>query len=114
MIKQNELRVGNWILSVSGEPFRVNAYDLVDIERFPHNPIVLTPEMLERCSFENVKGLWYEHTEFSIFLTECGGVYFGEVLNVDSPIIARIKYLHQLQNLFFALFQKELEVKEIA
>lgn len=85
-------------------------------------PIPLTPEILEQCGFEYGFGTEY-HFEgdkkyktyrFNSFaLARNGGEYFIEYRyscegrNCEDEII-EVEYLHQLQNLYFALTGEEL------
>lgn len=87
-------------------------------------PIPLTPKILERCGFEdqsdNVEGLYWVKR---YLLTENRGLKAIFIWNLapegsnhpdytaeDSRV--KIKYLHQLQNLFFALSSNELSFSE--
>jgi hypothetical protein len=73
-------------------------------------PIILTPEILNKCGFRNfVRDEWIirhssGHADFD-FTAE------GLRLRHPSPLGMPIKYLHQLQNFFFALTGEEIEVK---
>ena len=105
MIKSNELRVGNWVmtLGIYKDSFeragnvKVDAelIKLCDENKIGLLSISLTPEILEKCGFglkePSVTYVW----KFSSF---------GEVE------ITTCKYLHQLQNLYFALTGEELKV----
>lgn len=78
MIKANELRIGNKIKRKSNENIcTVNWGIIKDFDLHEdvsdYEPIRLTPQILEKCGFENI-------------------------------------YLHQLQNLYFALTGNELEI----
>lgn len=81
-------------------------------------PIPLTPELLERCGFiygEDEDDLrYYEHPESVIDFQ--ADVDFGDGKNTFSQVNPILKYklefLHQLQNLFFALEGYELEIKQ--
>jgi len=75
-----------------------------------YSGVLLTEERLLRFGFENKLGLWYCN-EY-IFLTINGDVYFGDVYNVDSEKIAKTPYVHQLQNLCFALKGTELKLTD--
>jgi hypothetical protein len=72
-------------------------------------PIELTPKILERCGFRNfVRDEWIvtsgnTHTDF-VFSSE------GLQLRHSTPSRVGIKYLHQLQNFFYAIAGQELEV----
>lgn len=116
MLKANELRIGNAVLNPSNNQICfISSMDISDIEnRYKErNPIPLTPEVLEKFGFNqwsegnwktrhelNING-WSEkfnyYQPYSILSTFCGSVL--------------IKYLHQLQNLYFALTGTELEYK---
>lgn len=138
MIKDTELRIGNWVTSdnkaiqisdiFDGGINRCNdnyecwpIYDLKNLE-----PIPLTPEILEACGFKNTYGntdifskttiLLNEHprTFHIINVPESG--YKGYQLTIERyekgvPMDIELEYLHQLQNLYFALTGEELTIK---
>jgi len=115
MVKANELRIGNLIYELvqdfnEGGRFLDGAKEIIivdaDIIKFVsenegcYEPIPLTPEILEKCGFE--------------FIPEAG--YFSYKLKNKPQGIDAIKvgngiYVHQLQNLYFALTDEELEIK---
>ncbi len=72
-------------------------------------PIALTPQILEKCGFRNfIREEWIitygnTHTDFE---------FTGEGLKLRHPSPSRvgIKYLHQLQNFFYAIAGQELEI----
>src|ERR1700761_2009699 len=82
----------------------VKEADMQEIE-----PIALTPKILESCGFRNfIREEWIlshnnTHTDFE-FTSE------GLKLRNTVPTRVRIKYLHQLQNFFYAIAGQELEV----
>lgn len=103
MINKNELRVGNWVYTPkalvlsemsTSEMNDLIPYKIVFISDNGHNqfyePILLTPEILEKAGF----ALKSEVNDYVI-----------ELLNRVQP-----KYLHQLQNLYFAIVGIELEI----
>lgn len=111
MIKASELRVGNWLKRESQpEGFLVDAQT---ISRIYHNgvrdeePIPLTPEWLERLGFDNNK----DHEGYYM----SGGWICKNYSEGDGGVhcIAEVRYVHQLQNLYFALTGQELELKEV-
>lgn len=73
--------------------------------------IELTPEVLEACGFEFVEHFWsnskgsaihYDLNNNSVRLAFVGPIF---------PIVAsNVKYLHQLQNLYYSLTGEELTV----
>lgn len=123
MIKANELRMGNWVKPTRpryGERFikvesvgleSVNIafreYGIVELE-----PIPLTPEILEKCGFVKDE----QHECYVIWQSESNVAieYFdGEVHLVGKSSAEPINnciYLHQLQNLIYALTGEELQI----
>ena len=135
MIQSNDLRLGNKVLwndlicTVAGIQYFIDAdenkeghivdlYNNGEMVQTPYvsyiNPIPLTPEILEKCGFENKKlgkdywelpnekciNGWSE--EFTFYLP-----YFE--MNTYTGTVS-IKALHQLQNLYFALTGEELKI----
>lgn len=120
MTQANELRIGNWVtLRLFEEPkttaIEFSKTDFNNLERL--DPIPLTEEWLHAFGFTNseiglfekrvlTRGKINVHITRKKLLVELGtsGSYlFGNT---------NIKYVHQLQNLYFALTQTELEIKE--
>jgi len=130
-----ELRIGNWVIGYSEIPQKV-AYigDVIGIEnsiggvdRYQKYPIIsydistlqpipLSPEILEKCGFgyQSMKGglTYYAHRETGFTLLYSYGKWnWSSSASVTSG--KAIEYLHQLQNLYFALTGEELEVNLI-
>jgi len=123
MIKAHELRVGNWVknkidtyvkvLNIQEETINQIFDDdgVVGSYRIDYfEPIPLTPEILEKCGLSNVwiKESWIiVEDRFDLEL-------FGYAMKVRNSShtkeieFAYFKYLHQLQNLYFALTGEEL------
>jgi hypothetical protein len=128
MIKANELRIGNYvehyhfiapvvalwpdIVSI-GSPINNNV--VLNVQRVGQTkvenvqPIELTAEWLSKFGFE--RG-WYglEVDDFSVSEYDEGYFYFGYGIKQGKPL----KYVHELQNLFFSLIGEELTIKEPA
>lgn len=110
MINPEELRIGNWFTK-DGEYHNVghiqkNFYNICVNNYGPENidPIPLTPEILEAVRFENEKELYLGldlQRRYRLFL--CDGEH--------TIPLREVKYLHELQNQYYALTGKELEVK---
>lgn len=109
-MKASELRVGNWVNTPEG------VYQVIDVlcdsvntiaqHSLPYDwiePIQLTPEILQKCGFEQGKGVMFWESEGVGIAYETLGGYFRLY-----PRTNRIDYLHQLQNLFHALTGEEL------
>lgn len=70
------------------------------------SPIELIPEILEECGFNN-KGAFYTINNIISFGYTDGKLH---TTYIGDSVIPPIQYLHQLQNLYFALTSKELEI----
>lgn len=116
MINKNEIRVGNTIWSCAKEgsiTVNENTFQLMKTDTGFYG-IPLTPELLEECGFERIMNFasdtnWtykmVTKTKIKLFY-HCGTSSFmiGEPLASRTTVI----YLHQLQNLYFALLGEEL------
>jgi hypothetical protein len=135
MIRVNELRIGNLIIALGedydqgGNKFHDPDGDdtvVVDIDTFKaiergsthYHPILLTPEWLERFGFTEGRIKYSYILEMLVkpYETATQGVFPGEwqVLLIDSVPYRMgkpIKYVHQLQNLYFALTGEDLQIK---
>ena len=119
-MKANELRIGNW---VTEEERLVHIHDGFGIDHAQNfSPIPLTEEWLRRFGFK--KDLTGKDFYFK-FYGVVGIMHFSNAVNSTSdggwynyePIIGarhgeQFKYVHQLQNLYFALTGEELTVKK--
>lgn len=112
-MKANELRIGNWFIQYDEpEEFDGDFYHLSDIKF-----IELTREWLNKFGFKFIWGGSGEDYVFSygekcntIDLIQRGNIFkYG--LRLGSCEI-QIKYVHQLQNLYFALTGEELTIKQ--
>jgi hypothetical protein len=104
MIKKEELRIGNLtqqgtIESIGDTLIQVSdtIYELIFIE-----PIELTEELLININWRGYKQLYFN----SLFsMDEVGHIFYrSDYTGVN------VKYVHQLQNLYFALTGIELEL----
>lgn len=115
MIDQRELRLGNWLngmyrdaataIQIDTELFRSLLDGFYSEEDF--EPILLTEEWLLRFGFEK-SGLYWTNGLMIINPTSEDFVFDYGMTKHQS----RIKYVHQLQNLFHALTGEELTIKE--
>jgi len=122
-----ELRIGNWVShwgdscmvkEIKHENTSFYLYcadtlnDLVNVGNVidAFKPIPLTPEILEKAGFEKgieLTGSW------TYYLNETEIRFNGEaILQVDCCDYGKpIKYIHQLQNLYFSLTGEELAIE---
>lgn len=121
MIKANELRLGNYFIE-DGEIKTVNSHTFNSVVFDDLQPIPLTPEILENCGFEFKTGWKANGGEIEVeqyeLNTSCG-LFDASCSSTGAMIISwrdkdfpKCDYLHQLQNLFFAITGKELETKK--
>jgi hypothetical protein len=120
MIKANDLRVGNKVYYNTGESIEVHLIDSVDIklaEQYKllfnanHSPIPLTEEWLIKMGFykdEDISYRYYFDFGWAVILAydlDDNCVRIG-----DSWDFAKATYVHQLQNLTYALTNEELTI----
>ncbi|MGG5506725.1 MULTISPECIES: hypothetical protein [unclassified Myroides] len=81
-------------------------------------PIELTEERLLQCGFRKNKTrssviyfLPIPNLRMEIHATFFHGQFIIELVNHVLPIVTEVRFLHQLQNLYFVLTEKELEIK---
>jgi hypothetical protein len=118
-MEAKELRIGNWI-KLDGElETTVDCHDITQLDVAPHSiiiePIPLTEEWL--LKFGKTKlGLSVQQSSYPD-----GDLYVGfddkgicRLMNCSEGFNfgKEIKYVHQLQNLYFALTGEELIIKE--
>ena len=121
-MKANELRIGNYVKAPKGARYNNDViqfgiheflkiaecvYDIEDFE-----PIPLTEEWLLKFGLTRIEcnqGEYYPYTDINIVKVD---EYYRLEVGSDEYVIGyKIKYVHQLQNLYFALTNKELTVK---
>lgn len=129
MIKANELRIGNLfqdqnenLLKVSEINEENQVFKVVDRTKFPlpngwkAEPIPLTEEILLKCGFEKkdesyVFGANKQHR--LRWINKITG-FEHRIVSLSYNVAIydlHIKYLHQLQNLYFALTGEELKIE---
>ncbi len=90
---------------------RYGAYEFYQVAWDNLSPIQLTPEILEKCGFDYDASYEVPKVQKGNFILWDGfdgsfSANFGGLTRLD----VYVKYLHQLQNLYFALTETELEV----
>ena len=119
-MKIQELRIGNWFIGYNGKPFQwsLGHFGLLtlkknrpEIDDIIKSPIPLTEEILLKCGFD--ENMVLSTIEGEIRYYGDGDINIGgeDSCTLGMVYIAKCKYLHQLQNLYFALTGKELEVE---
>lgn len=128
MIKANELRLENLVL-YKGEALPIYSIDraglsfsrINDIQvnkksgatlgtgEIDFEPILLTPEILEKCGFKRdyTRESWHHMT---FVLDQIVLEWLDEKCGYNG--VCQLSYLHQRQNLYFVLTGEELTIKQ--
>jgi hypothetical protein len=114
-MKASELRIGNFIKGKSPEkkvyeePVKIDEYYLtmffnkmMDVE-----PIPLTEEWLLKFGFETNDVRFWQISSFRLHINR-----YGEWIFKVETFEQEIKYVHQLQNLYFDLVGQELKQQD--
>lgn len=132
-IKAGDIMLGNWFIGYDGKPFQWSIDDLVLVGRneYPHpideiikSPIPLTEEILIKAGFEKEyeddrygRVFLVPNTKYIIRMVNYGNpqkVDFGYSFEISDDKnwsdIKRIYFLHDLQNLYFALTGEEIKI----
>ncbi|MDV3952149.1 hypothetical protein CMT57_09285 [Elizabethkingia anophelis] len=127
-MKIKELRIGNYLHDRNGNLCKVielredgiYAHAIRGaITGLPNKPIELTEEWLFKFGFTQDNDSWYFSLDFNpnyetlkIFGLTSGGNFNGMWgIAGMSLLCKKIEYVHQLQNLFYALTGEELTIK---
>ena len=127
----NELRIWNWVLNGGNKPVQCSSERICDIDNkiLIASPIPLSPEILEKAGFKKydwqdayftgtIFGHLYIHFYKERIITRFANVLKDEVGHkmISLGFVGKqtssdnIIYLHQLQNLYFALTGEELNI----
>lgn len=122
MMNANELRIGNWIFDSEDAPhyFQIEEIKIVsdNLHAVYRNgsttcaepqPIPLTEEILLKCGFEENSAGDYVLNDFLLgYITEDDNIQYEHTNPLMKWGIINVLYVHQLQNLYFALTGEEL------
>jgi len=118
-MKATELRIGNWVHHKNKGDFQIKKSHFISIVLLFSKPIPLTDEWLIKFGFEfnevcdslqhsigeNFKWFHYDLASATVTMQEMDD---GELFHLTE----HINYVHQLQNLYFALSGEELIISE--
>ncbi len=130
MIESKELRIGNLVRDTAGNVNTVTVATFNYVCNEPHHqvkPIPLTEEWLLKFGFEIIDTYFNEGltvNTYGINITDCNNdekliccdwdmtFSIGDYNEDDCYVMNNdIQYVHQLQNLYFALTGEELKIK---
>jgi hypothetical protein len=124
-MKANELRVSNIlkqgvVMEIHSSDAIMSVDGLMASNKMPLEilePIPLTPEILEQCGFVRVDNKFYHNWQLrdsdgSYSVQERDDTYFfsNDYSDAGCYVLTDIKYLHELQNIYWCLAHKELTV----
>jgi len=116
-MKASELRIGNWVCDIyQEEEFQLDIVDMCDMDingdLYRVDPIPLTEEwLLKFCVRQDVKNFLFKVLDGYNWVEERNGEYLWFINRFNFHLKAPLKYVHQLQNLYFALTGEELTFK---
>lgn len=112
-MKANELRIGNWVIDEHLDGIgNAGFWRLQQVETRlteDYEPIPLTEEILLKCGFE-----YNKHYDSYVKETDRASEFIiraKDFVMCDIDLIVKLKHLHQLQNLYFALTGEELNIE---
>lgn len=110
VLKQNDCRYGNYIV-YGGSITQLNEKEMCHFFRFPetYKPIQLNEEWLLKFGFEKEYGA-FKLKGLKCWLTKYTSEPNLYSVNVGNIKLSTLKYVHELQNLYFALTGSELTV----
>ena len=104
-----EVRIGN-LVTLNGKEYEVSIQSLYEGANEYFKPINLNKKWFNKFGYYNEnRPNHFSKDEMTIdehTFWDCNGMFIEDKNGV------RIKYVHQLQNLFFALKQRELTIKK--
>lgn len=129
MILPNDLRIGNFvhtaigfgdgvniiidkISQISHDSVMLSLYDGIKINYDAIQGIPITPEWMERFGFKKVVDNGWPVR----YVLDDYNEYFEDkewIINGDRITSVELEYVHQLQNLYFAIVGNEMPIEEI-
>jgi hypothetical protein len=124
MLDPREVRAGNWVLRITGTDTKTNSF--FEYKAIAHDEyyftfakscfaIKLTSAILKNCGFKQKPGYWQMNTHPQ---EQQGGFPLLWFRTLDyswylenTRLLAQPQYVHQLQNLYYALSNKELDIR---
>jgi hypothetical protein len=124
MIQPNELRIGNWVCDILAD-VNVEVIGIDKYEIFTEDiggvqeicdckeivPIPLTEELIEKQGWEKVGYYYTDKNGLEIYETNDGWHLHIDDDKCQTTIAILINSVHELQNAYFVVTKKELEVK---
>jgi len=112
-MKTNELRVGNWVFEDFERKWEIEDFNNYHRASYGDEisdkiePIKLTEEWLLDFGFNKTASKFFDINELS--LLKRIGTESDYYVYINEALTLTVSYVHELQNLYFALIRKELE-----
>lgn len=128
MIKATDLRKGNKVLITrDGKQHIDTVLGVLPDDRQDYDPIPITADILSNCGFVNGKVYAMKFADNKVHPVGIGVAHHSEMVQKDfsteyvltilegsTPTFRKgINYLHELQNIFHAITNEELDVSKI-
>ena len=108
-MKSSELRIGNYIsvknMGVDLPAIIERGVEIDASNEF--NPIPLSEEWILRAGFKHIHDDWYYNCILSVNISK-------KTAHVGNYCVNNIEFVHQLQNLYFALTSEELQILSLS
>lgn len=109
-MKEQDFRIGIWVnydnkdCQITLEDFsHIIKYDIQLIQ-----PILITEEWLLKLNFNNQSFSYFEFPDHDLSHFVISGETYGWNVYINGRVVATIRYVHQAQNIYYALTGKEL------
>lgn len=111
MVKSKDLRIGNFVYVSYENEESILKFEFDSGWNFDYiKPILLTEEWLVKFGFETDKIEWWNgNMTIGIFKD---GLFFCPSGEITLRIGKEIKYVHQLQNLYYSIFGEDIELSK--
>lgn len=103
-MEEKDFRIGNWVLE-NGSYRQIEADDFYNPQLL--NPIPLTEEILLKCGAKKSDDSF---GGYIIYYPNGNGMRVKNNEWSSQHLSVKLEYLHQLQNLYFALTNEELKI----
>ena len=110
-MEEIELRIGNYVQDHNGQILDIIRLEGMEITDYL-KPIPITEDWLKRLGFENYGHIYTLHFKngFALNYNTSLKSWFLSIHSTTTTAISDFKYVHQLQNLYFALTGEELKI----
>ena len=112
-MKASELRIGNSIMQDDDFVFVTGwRLEFIGKNKLEYKPIPLTKEWLFKFGFEMINKSYFELKVGGIIFEYTKDLNHNWYILINEDIRVYLDYVHQFQNLYFSLINKELEIKD--